>query len=411
MKHKLIITESQYNLLVKNIEEQRGKFKFAGFRTETHPAKKWLRAIIGNEQDGYTIALPPSVKVDEVDELLVEGKVDVDTINKDVKLVNRVMQNLGVKYATHFQKVMLRTNPKYRALILAKYNEIVLGGASSVKIIFTKSESTLKKPTTTDPTSDPGGNMTLVRKFPVDDGLVSQKYFVDNSWALDPVFVEQFRSTTLKKIKDELGKIPNNQSVLNGLTIKTSCSTLPNGKSPNGKIYSFAELSKLRNESAKEFVVKELQSIGVTISPRLNYVDEWKGNLTGNYLGASSNSGDIWGQPGASKDRSVYEGDKYLKIVLDLVISGKKPYPVDPSGTPGITTVDITKDFEYTAAFTVPEIPYEIPGIDLAWKWDSRTKSKCRGGKKNQQMKCENWGGGEGPKSWADPYFVTPWKK
>jgi len=406
MKTKILITESQYNSLVKNIDEQGGRFKFDGIRVDENPAPKWLRAIIGNKQDGYTIALPPSANVAEVDELLAESGVDVDAINKDVNLVKNVTLRLGGN-ADHFRRTMLRTNPKYRALILSKYKTISESGVSNIAIKFGK---TLKKSTSTDatkPTSKPGGEDPIYFKFPVEDNLTSKKYFVDNSWELDPVFVEQFRSTTLKNIKDKLATIPNPKGLLNGITVKTSCSTLPNGKSPDGKVYSFADLSKLRNQSAKEFVVKELESIGVTILPNLKYTPNWEGNLTGKYLGASSNSGDIWGQPGASKDKMVYEEDKYLKIALDLVISGKDKYPVDPSKTPGITTTTTLTDYDYTAALGVPDIPYKIPGIDLAWKWDSKTKSKCR--TKNSQMKCETWG--EGPKSWADPYFYTPWKK
>jgi hypothetical protein len=410
MKHKIIITESQYNSLVKNLDEQGGRFEFDGIRVDkNNPAPKWLSAIIGNKQEGYTIALPPSSNVAEVDELLKEGNVNVDDINKDDKLVKNVTLRLGGN-ADHFRRTMLRTNPKYRALILSKYKTVSESGVKGIAIKFGK---TLKKSTSTDatkPTSKPGGEDPIYFKFPVEDNLTSKKYFVDNSWELDPVFVEQFRSTTLKNIKDKLATIPNPKGLLNGITVKTSCSTLPNGKSPDGKVYSFADLSKLRNQSAKEFVVKELESIGVTILPNLKYTDDYMANdkdMGGLGNGSSSRSGNIWGQPGASKDKKVYELDKYLKIALDLVISGKDKYPVDPSKTPGITTTTTLTDYDYTAALGVPDIPYKIPGIDLAWKWDSNTKSKCRA--KNSQMKCETWG--EGPKSWADPYFYTPWNK
>lgn len=410
MKHKIIITESQYNSLVKNIEEQGGRFEFDGIRVDkNNPAPKWLSAIIGNKQKGYTIALPPSSNVAEVDELLKEGNVNVDDINKDDDLVKNVTLRLGGN-ADHFRRTMLRTNPKYRALILSKYKTISESGAKGIAVKFGK---TLKKSTSTDatkPTSKPGGEDPIYFKFPVEDNLISKKYFVDNSWELDPVFVEQFRSTTLKNIKDKLATIPNPKGLLNGITVKTSCSTLPNGNSPDGKVYSFADLSKLRNQSAKEFVVKELESIGVTILPNLKYTPDYMANdkdMGGLGNGSSSRSGNIWGQPGASKDKKVYELDKYLKIALDLVISGKDKYPVDPSKTPGITTTTTLTDYDYTAALGVKEIPYNIPGIDLAWKWDSNTKSKCRA--KNSQMKCETWG--EGPKSWADPYFYTPWNK
>lgn len=409
MKHNIVITESQYKTLMSNLKEQGAGFKFDGFNKTEKPAPKWLSAIIGNKQDGYTIALPPSTNVAEVDELLVELGVDVDAINKDVNLVKNVTLRLGAN-ADHFRRTMLRTNPKYRALILSEYKTISNSGVTKIAIKFGKK---LKKSTTTDtpkPTGKPGGELPVVRKFPATEDLVSKKYFVDNSWALDPVFVEQFRSTTLKNIKDELATMPNSKGLLNGITVKTSCSTLPNGISPDGKKYSFADLSKLRNQSAKEFVVKELESIGVAILPNLKYTPDYLANdkdMGGLGNGSSSKSGDIWGQPGASKDRSVYEGDKYLKIELDLDISGNKKFPIDPSKTPGITTTTTLTEYDYTAALGVPDIPYKIPGIGLAWKWDSTTKSKCRA--KNSQMKCETWG--EGPKSWADPYFFTPWNK
>lgn len=387
MKHKIVITESQYKTLMRNINEQ----WTPTLHKTSNAAPAWLSSIIGNKQDGYTFDLPPSTNVAEVDKLLAELEVDVEAINKDGKLVAEVARKLGERNDTHFRTTMLKKNPKYRALILKVYSNLNASTDGKITIMYART----KKTSSTKPTDKPGTTQPLNFEFPVDDNLVSKKYFIDNSWALDPEFVEQFRETTLKKIKDALISTPNSKGLLNGITIKTSCSTLPNGTSPDGKVHTFAELSKLRNESAKEFVIQELKSIGVTISPKLIYTPKWEGNLTGKYLGASSNSGDIWGQPGASKDKKVYEADKYLKIALDLNISGNSKLITDPSKT--YPNYDF--DYDYGAAFNVPEIPYRIPGIELAFIWNPKTQSKCKVGKPNTQTECFDWGGG--PKDWS----------
>lgn len=388
MKHKIIITESQYRSLMKNINEQ----WTPTLQRTSKEAPAWLSAIIGNKQDGYTFDLPPSTNVAEVDKVLAELGVDVETINEDAKLVAEVSKKLGERNETHFRVTMKKKNPKYRAMILKVYSNLKASTDGNITIMYARTKKTSK----TEPTIDPGTKTPDEFKFPIEDNLVSKKYFVDNSWELDPEFVTQFRQTTLKKIKDKLLTMPKGSAgVLNGIIIQTSCSTLPNGKSPDGKIHTFAELSELRNESAKNFVLKELQSIGVTISPKLIYTPKWEGNLTGKYLGASSNSGDIWGQPGASKDRKVYESDKYLKIALDLNLKGGIIQKTDPKLTPG--TYDF--DYDYVAAFKVPEIPRRIPGIELAFVWNPKTQSKCKVGEPNSQMQCETWG--QGPKDWS----------
>ena len=385
MKHKIMITESQYRTLMRNINEQ---FK-PTLRMTSKVAPAWLSAIIGNKQDGYTFDLPLSTQLDEVDKIISDDEVDV--YNKNQQLVAEVARKLGERNEPHFRVSMLKKNPKYRAMMLKVYSNLKADTDGNITVMFGR----VRKTSNTKPINKPGTTQPINFDFPVDDDLTSKKYFVNNSWELDPEFVEQFRDTTLKKVKDALASTPNSKGVLNGLKIKTSCSTLPNGTSPDGKVYSFAELSRLRNESAKKFVIKELESLGITISPKLIYTANWEGNLTGKYLGASSNSGDIWGQPGASKDKMVYEEDKYLKITLDLNISGNTKLITDPSKIPA----NYDYDYDYAAAFKVPDIPRRIPGIELAYVWNPKTQSKCKVGEPNTQMQCETWG--EGPKNWS----------
>lgn len=387
MKHKIIITESQYKKLLRSVNEQLSK-NFSPQLSFGRKAAPWLSAIFGNKQDGYTIYLPQSIKTEEVNSLISDD--EVKELNKS-GYGQRLAYQLGERNGSHFMGTMRQINPKYRALIIKTYQMLIESGVKNPKLKFERTENTTK----TKPTGEPGGEIPFTKKFPVKDDLKSEKYFVDNSWELDEQFKKKFRETTLQNIKDGLSSTPNGQAVLNGITVRTSCSTLPNGKSPDGKVYTFAELSKLRNKSAKDFVLKELQSIGVIISPKLTYDDDWEGGLTGKYLGASSNSGNIWGQPGASKNTDDYEVDKYLEIALDGVISGKRKIPIDPTKEDGTKNVS----YDYVAAFYVPDIPRTIPTIDLAWVWNPKTQSKCKLGEPNTQMKCETWG--EGPKDWS----------
>ena len=138
---------------------------------------------------------------------------------------------------------------------------------------------------------------------------------------MDPEFVAQFRDTTLKKVKDALANTPKSKGVLNGLKIKTSCSTLPNGpstKSPgaNGKVLSFLELSKNRNNAAKNYVIGELQKIGVTINPdQIKLTQTFEGSVGD---GTTVTNGNVWKKPNT---KTILKNNMLQITILSVVPS------------------------------------------------------------------------------------------
>lgn len=410
MKNKIIITESQYKRLMRSINEQymNGRDKPDNWDYRLKVGKKnapdWLTSIIGNDQDGFTITFPPSTDVATLREFVTpeeEAKYNSDRTaqNRPDKsevgqLVDRVANRIGGSAKKDFKVKMRYDNPLYRAAIIKMYVAAKDSGVKSVSITLESTKTTVpdKEPTTIPGTVEKG-----VFKFPVNPNLESKKYFVNNDWRLDTEFTDEFKTVTIKEIKDKIASVKNGKGVLNGISISTSCSTLPNGKSIDGKVYTFAELSKLRNKSAKDFILKELASIGVTISPNLDYQSDWQGNLKGEYLGASSAKGDIWGKPGASKNREDYEQDKYLRIKLDLSISGDDVIKTDPKKLPGTTKTQI----DYTAVMVVPSIPYKIPNIKFVAYWNPKLKQKCTV-KSTGESVCEN------PFHEKEPLFSKP---
>lgn len=410
MKNKIMITESQYKRLLKSINEQimNGGDKPDNWDYRLKVGKKnapdWLTSIIGNDQDGFTINFPPSTDVATLREFVTpeeEAKYNSDRTaqNRPDKsevgqLVDRVANRIGGSAKRDFKVKMRYDNPLYRAAIIKMYVAAIDSGVKSVSITLNSTKTTVPDES---PTSKPGTTDKTSFKFPVNPDLESKKYFVDNDWRLDPEFTKEFIDVTIKEIKDKITTTKNGKGVLNGITIATSCSTLPNGKSSDGKVYTFAELSQLRNKSAKDFILQELKKIGVTISPNLIYVSDWKGNLTGKYLGASSSKGDIWGKSGSSKNRADYEQDKYLRINLDLTISGGDDISTDPKKLPGTTKTQI----DYTAVMVVPSIPYKIPNIKFVAYWNPKLKQKCTV-KSTGESVCEN------PFHEKEPLFGKP---
>ena len=243
MKHKIIITESQYKKLLKNINEQQNWTPQLRMTSKAAPA--WLSAIIGNKQDGFTFHLPPSTKPEDVNTIISDG--EVEEYNKKKSIAQEIGYKLGERNYNHFITTMLKKDPKYRAMMIKVYEQLKQTTDGNITVLFNR----IRKTTENKPKPNSGTESPIKIKFPITDDLESKKYFVDNSWELDETFKKEFRDIIFPKIKEALVKTPNSKATLNGLTVRTACSTLPNGTSPDGKVYSFAQLSKLRNQSAK----------------------------------------------------------------------------------------------------------------------------------------------------------------
>jgi len=147
-------------------------------------------------------------------------------------------------------------------------------------------------------------------------------FFKDNSFTP----TELFKKSVKEDIIDPLIKINQEYGVTDGspkfwlesMDILTSCSTLPNGKSPeDGKKRSFKELSEARNKAAYDYIISELKGIGVLIdgdSKILRNSDGKNGDGT---------SGPEW--TGKNEDRPKYEKYKYLDVELKVAINVPEP--------------------------------------------------------------------------------------
>jgi hypothetical protein len=185
-------------------------------------------------------------------------------------------------------------------------------------------------------------------KFPADMSINSN-FFKDNYYSLTDLFIQAVKSDIIDPISSQLSLIPEPtngtpKAILNSMDVITSSSTLPNGQSPDGKTYSFSELSKLRNDMAKNYVISELQKIGVVVDSKSKIIQD--------SLGTNKNgtSGPVWNSPGSSKNKSDYLQYKYLDIDLDVIFN--RPVAINPIENPGKITT-ITSDI-YKVSFTAP---------------------------------------------------------
>ena len=160
----------------------------------------------------------------------------------------------------------------------------------------------------------------------------SSDFFVDNYYKTTPYFKEQFKVDITDPIASQLELIKNvgekPKAYLKSLSIDTSASRLPNGKSPDGKTYTFEELSKLRNESALKYIKSQLSYLGVLIDSNTVITQNYKGQ------NGDGTSGPEWKR---GNDKSKYEKYKYLNVNLEVIIN-KPPSPGEDDGEDTLTT-------------------------------------------------------------------------
>jgi hypothetical protein len=214
-------------------------------------------------------------------------------------------------------------------------------------------------------------------KFPADISINSN-FFKDNYYTLTDLFTQTVKSDIIDPIISQLSTIPEPtngtpKAMLLSMDIMTSSSTLPNGQSPDGKTYSFTELSKLRNDNAKNYVISELQKIGVVVDSTSKIVQD--------SLGTNKNgtSGPVWGAQGSSKNKSDYLQYKYLDIDLDIIFN-QPASPRQIENPEKITT--ITSDI-YKVSFIAPgklgkSFRLNLPILKLVGSKKRRSRRKSR---------------------------------
>jgi hypothetical protein len=161
----------------------------------------------------------------------------------------------------------------------------------------------------------------------------SADFFVDNYYATTQYFKDQFKADVVDPVTQQSAAIATPadgkpKMYLKSLSIQTSCSRIPNTKSPDGKTYTFEQLAKLRNDEALRYIKEQLSALGVFID----------GNsvITQNSAGQNGDgtSGPEWKQ---GADRKQYEQYKYLIVNIDIILN-VQPKPSEEQGEDIITT-------------------------------------------------------------------------
>ncbi len=169
----------------------------------------------------------------------------------------------------------------------------------------------------------------------------STKFFKDNYYEVTDEFIQAVKTDILDPIQEKLKSIPEPQegkpkAFLQSINVETSCSTLPNGVSPDGKKYTFQQLSSLRNKTAKDYIISELTKLGVLVNQTTK--------VTTNFLGENKNgtSGPKW--TGKNEDRPNYEQYKKLDVDLDVIFNvPAQEEQTDPNEQPELTEIKSTK--------------------------------------------------------------------
>lgn len=212
-------------------------------------------------------------------------------------------------------------------------------------------------------------------KFP-NELSPSSNFFKDNYYEVTPLFVETVNKDIIQPLVAQMATLKSPAGKPKGflelIDVVSSCSTLPNGPSPDGKTYTFDELSKLRAETAMNYIIGELQKIGILVN------DTTKKTM--DYMGTNGDgtSGPSWLKvPQSEKNAKRPEFEKYKKVDIELSVILNYSEEPQVETTPD-TTIRIPTD-DYLVEFSKKSkkgIYIRLPKIRLNWK--KRIKKRMR---------------------------------
>ncbi len=347
MKHKLVITESQYEVLLNILNEQdrpkrqRTSAGKVGIDTGNITLRRDTRGSETKNLDtksGATTTIPE----EQWDSYLAENEkklIDYFVKQKDPMTARRFLEvkKIDKKFAVAFLETFLS----------AKWEKVQL----------TKRDEKVETPPTTGTTDVfPGVKVALPTP-----GEPSNDFFVNNEWILTDKFKTMFAERVVNTINEGKSQIiaqfPNatGQTLvyLQNLTINTSCSTLPNGipqNSPGAEKYkngiTFLQLSTERNNATRQYVLELLNQNGVLVDDISisNITQNPNGTNTGNLLGTS---GPTWNSnlPDVQKRQLAPSYEQYKKTEVSLALSFNNKVDPTPISTSGSTPEVITNQY------------------------------------------------------------------
>jgi len=365
MKHKIIITESQYQALLGNINEQTNSIGW-GKKTLHFGKSKSEKQEFSQSGGKYTVTIP-------------ENQWDAYIAKNENEILSIFKKNGSKQSATNWGEIKM-SDKRFAVGILEAF----------IKGDYTYIRINKKGETVTEPVKD-----EPVKKYPTESFSLpasvpkNSDFFVNNEWILTDVFKQMVENDIVSIITSNTQKIiqtiPEAKDRVNvylkSLNIDTSCSTLPNGipkASPGADKYpkgiSFLQLSTERNNAAKQYIIDRLKQLNVGMDDNTVITQNPNGTNTGKLLGTS---GPTWNSSLSSAEknslRPKYEQYKYAIVNLDLQFNTYTPTP-EPKTEPTKPTVITNVDYDvrmskYTGGFKITIPPFHIKfGKNKGWK-------------------------------------------
>ena len=365
MKHKIIITESQYEALLGSLNEQTKSIGWAG-KTLQFGKSKFSKNEFSQSGGKYTVTIP-------------ENEWDAYIAKNEKKIISIFKSNGSKVSVTNWGEIKV-SDKRFAVGILEAF---IKGDYTSIRI--TKKGEVVNEPEKTDDGKKyPAESFSLPATLPP-----SSDFFVNNEWILTDVFKQMVENDIVSIIKTNVEKIiqqypqakdrPN--VYLQSLSIDTSCSTLPNGipkSSPGAAKYSkgisFIQLSTERNNAAKQYVIGRLKQLNVGIDDNSKITQNPNGSNTGNLLGTSGPTWDsALSKPEKDALRPKYEQYKYAKVNLELVFNTFPPPPEPiPDKTPPTVIANVDYDVKmtrYKGGFKIKIPPFSFAfGKNKGWR-------------------------------------------
>lgn len=238
-----------------------------------------------------------------------------------------------IMYLTHdpLPRSSVEDGEKWR-----RFSPIGKGGGGilgkEVGKVYATDIQTVKPPVSTEEEKEKpeeGANSCAVDlKIPKE--IDTSSFFEFNSWDLSDSFKKYIADEIVKPVKQLLLEAkPLNPSdpkgFLQDIKVFSSCSTIPNKTSPDGKKYSFADLSKKRSESAIKYITAELKKIGVLVDndsvAKIFYKGENSGKKVIKGYGSLVKGVDLTGTSGPEWDgKNTEEVKKYQRVQVKATI-------------------------------------------------------------------------------------------
>ena len=359
MGRKILVTESQLRLIIENVDYISEQRKLRSPIKIKRGKGKTINILKGKPSqrdkvsfDDYQVKTPE----DQWSEYLNNDSEITSVMSSrskgNWKKLKSDQDNLG--YAVAVLERFNETNPT------TKWERVVVGSGSEIIKVVQEPEESVED-------TYPG----IPVKFPANLEPYAP-FFKDNSFTPTELFKKSVKEDIINpliKINQEYGVTDGSPKFwLESMDILTSCSTLPNGKSPEDGIKrSFKELSEARNKAAYDYIISELKGIGVLIdgdSKVLRNSDGKNGDGT---------SGPEW--TGKNEDRSKYEKYKYLDVELKVAMNIEtKPEDIIDEPEDNIESIETPT---YDVLFRKPgkgKLSITLPKIKLQKMFAGRRK-------------------------------------